>query len=119
LTTLFTNPIAVGEKISPVDTKGNNLFLLSYVFIFILIIVVSGVKFGIETMKYEDPKTKLKGKILIIAFPMYAIAGFLDSTIPSEAFTLILFRIILILSAFGFYGGFILPKWLQRILGLK
>ncbi|TXT56179.1 MAG: conserved membrane protein of unknown function [Promethearchaeota archaeon] len=113
---LFTNPLTVGEKITPVDTKGNSLFLLSYVFIFIIIVVLTGVKFGYETMNYDNPEMKLKGRILIIAFPTYAIAGFLDSTIPSTAITLIIFRVILILSAFGFYGGFILPKWLKKIL---
>ena len=113
---LYTNPVAVGEKITPVDTKGNSLFLLSYIFIFIIIIVLTGIKFGHETMKYEDPDMKLKGKLLIFAFPAYAIAGLLDSYIPSTAITLVLFRVILILSAFGFYGGFILPKWLKKLL---
>ncbi|MBD3196495.1 MAG: hypothetical protein GF317_15655 [Candidatus Lokiarchaeota archaeon] len=113
---LFTNPNSVGNKISPVDTSGNSLFLLSYVFIFIIIVLVTGIRFAYETMNYEDSETKWKGRLLMLAFPTFCIGGFLDSTITSSELTLIIFRIILIISAFEFYGGFILPKWLKKLL---
>jgi hypothetical protein len=112
---LFTDPIVIGEKISPVDTKGNSLVLSIFLVILLSIILVTGVKFALETMKVENPETKLKGKLLLIAFPSFAIGGFLDALIPSTALTLIIFRLILISSAIEFYGGFILPNWLKKI----
>ncbi|TFF89021.1 MAG: hypothetical protein EU550_00095 [Promethearchaeota archaeon] len=118
LASLAINPLIVGEKISPVDTKGNSVFLLSYIVIFILIVAISGIKFALETMKFDAPETKLKGKLLLIAFPMFSITGLLDSSFPSNELTLIIFRILLILSMFLFYGGFILPDWM-RVIFLK
>jgi hypothetical protein len=53
---------------------------------------------------------------LSLIFIIISIGGALNSMVPSTALTLIIFRTILILSAIGFYGAFILPKWLKRIL---
>ena len=111
---LFTDPILVGEKISPVDTKGNNWVLLLYLVIFILIFLITGVKFSLKTIKIDNPETKLKGKLLLIAFISFSIGSVLDSMVPSTALTLIIFRLILISSAIEFYGGFILPKWIKK-----
>ncbi len=112
---LFTDPILVGEKISPVDTKGNNWVLLLYLVIFIMIFLITGLKFSLKTMKVDNPETKLKGKILFIAFISFCIGSFLDSMVPSTALTLIVFRLILISSAVEFYGGFILPQWVKKL----
>ena len=113
---LFTNPILVGEKISPVDTKGNNWVLLLYLVLFILIFLITGVKFSLKTITIDNPETKLKGKLLLIAFISFSIGSVLDSMVPSTALTLIIFRLILISSAIEFYGGFILPKWIKKFL---
>lgn len=112
---LFTDPILVGEKLSPVDTKGNNMVLLLYLVIFIIIFLITGLKFSLKTMKVDNPVTKLKGKMLFIAFISFSIGGILDSMVPSTALTLIIFRLILISSAVEFYGGFILPQWVMKL----
>lgn len=112
---LFTDPILVGEKISPVDTKGNNLVLLLYLFIFIIVFLTTGLKFSIKTRNVDDPERRLKGNILIIAFISFSIGGLLDSMVPSTALTLIIFRLFLITSAIEFYVGFILPKWVKKL----
>lgn len=113
---LFTDPMVIGEKISPVDTKANSPILAVFLVILLIIMLISGVKFALETMKYDDKETKTKGKLLLVAFPSFCIGGFLDALIPSTAITLVIFRIILISSAVEFYGGFILPNWMKKIL---
>ena len=114
---LFTDPIIIGEKVSPVDTKGNSAILIVFVVIFIVLFLTTGVKFALETMRIkEDPETNLKGKLLLLAFPSFCIGGFLDASIPTTALTLIIFRLILISSAIEFYGGFVLPNWMKKHL---
>ena len=112
---LFTDPILVGEKISPVDTKGNNWGFLLYLALSIIILLTTGLKFSLKAMKSDNPELKLKGKILFIAFISFCIGSILDSMVPSTAFTLIIFRLILISSAIEFYGGFILPQWVKKL----
>ncbi len=112
---LITDPSYIGHKISPVDTSGNLTVLIIYLFFMIVILFVTVIKFGIETIKIGDPETKLKGKLLILAAPTFCIGAILDATIPTDAITLVIFRSILILSAIEFYGGFILPGWMKRL----
>jgi len=111
---IFTDISYVAEKISPVDTAANSYILASFLVVFIAVFFITGVKFALETMKIDDPETKLKGKLLLIAFPSFCIGGFLDAAIPTTALTLIIFRLILISSSIEFYGAFILPNWMKK-----
>ncbi len=112
---IFTDPLVIAEKISPVDTAARNIGFAVFLIIFIAIFLSTGIKFALETLKIDDPETKLKGKLLLMAFPSFCIAGFLDASIPTTALTLIIFRTILIISAVLFYGGFVLPEWMKKI----
>ena len=111
---IFTDPLIIAEKISPVDTAARSLGFAVFLIIFIAIFLTTGIKFALQTLKINDPETKLKGKLLLIAFPSFCIGGFLDASIPTTALTLIIFRLILILSAILFYGGFVLPNWIKK-----
>ena len=113
---IFTDPLIIAEKISPVDTAAKNIGFAIFLVVFILVFLVTGVKFALETMKIDDPETKLKGKLLLIAFPSFCIGGFLDASIPTTALTLIIFRLILMSSAIEFYGAFVLPNWIKKRL---
>jgi len=112
---LATDVSQAAIKISPVDTSaGENKFLSLYIIIFIVILLFTGIHFSLKTMKYDDIDMKTKGKFLLYAFPAFAIGGFLDSTLPSNEFTLILFRLLLISSIISFYIGYLLPNWIKR-----
>ena len=113
---LFTDSKLIGEKISPVDTKTDNLLLIFMLFSIILIVLLTGLKFAIDTLHINNPETKLKGKLLLFAFPLFVIAAFLDAAMPTIAITLIIFRSILITSALLLYCAFALPNWLKKIL---
>jgi len=112
---VFTDVSQAAIKISPVDTTaGENRFLSIYIIIFIIVLLITGIHFSLQTMKYEDIEMKVKGKFLLFAFPSFSIGGFLDSTLPSNEITLILFRILLISSIIGFYIGYLLPNWIKK-----
>ncbi len=113
---VFTEPSIIGYKISAVDTAGHFSFLLFYIVFFVSVLLITGLKFAIETIKLEDPEMKLKGKLLIIAFPSFVIGAILDATMPTTAITLVIFRLILISSALEFYLAFIMPDWMKKRL---
>ena len=99
---VFTDVSQASIKISPVDTTaGDNKFLSIYIIIFIVLLLFTGIHFSIRTMKYENIEMKIKGKFLLFAFPVFALGGLLDSTLPSNEFTLIIFRLLLISSISG------------------
>jgi hypothetical protein len=66
-------------------------------------------------MKIDNPETRLKGKLLLVAFPSFAVGALLDSMIPTSPLTLIILRSILILSAIMFYTAFMLPNWIKKL----
>ncbi len=113
---VFTDPSIIGYKISAVDTTGHFSFLLIYVVFFVLTFLITGVKFALETMKFEDREMKLKGKLLLLAFPSFCIGAILDAMMPTTALTLVIFRLLLISSAIEFYSAFIMPKWIKKFL---
>jgi hypothetical protein len=117
LSVIFTDVSQAAIKLSPVDTTaGDNKFLSIYIIIFIIVLLFTGIHFSLRTMKYDDIEMKTKGKFLLFAFPAFAIGGFLDSTLPSDEVTLIIFRVLLISSIIGFYIGYLLPNWIKKRL---
>jgi hypothetical protein len=87
-----------------------------FLIIFLLIVVVTGFLFANLSLKSKDPEVKLKGKLLVIAYITFAVGALLDSSLPLNEVLIIITRLILILSSFFWYGGFLLPKWLKKYL---
>ncbi len=115
---IFTDTTAIGEVVSIVDVEYTPLFLV-WILVNLLVFVIPGFIFGRVTLKSDAPDRKLKGKLLIIAFAIFTIGAILDSAsfMPSELLPVT--RIILIASAFCYYGGFILPKWMKKIFKIE
>jgi len=100
------------------------LFLTIYLLLIILILLITGIKFSQKSIRSKEKDIRLKGKLLRAAFITFAIAAIFDSllgtifedpTDPLLAIMVIVTRLLLISSAFEFYGGFILPKWMHAI----
>ena len=115
LTFLFLNSSFIGELNGAVDVNYKS-FIMIFLIIFLLIVVVTGFLFANLSLKSKDPEVKLKGKLLVIAYITFAIGALLDSSLPLNEVLIIITRLILILSSFFWYGGFLLPKWLKKIL---
>ena len=86
--------------------------------------LVTGVIFAQKSVKSEDREVRLKGKLLRGAFISFTIAAILDASLgmifedptdPLLAIMVVIIRILLIVSALEFYGGFLLPKWMKEI----
>ena len=105
----------IAFKLSPVDTtSGTDKFLAIYIVIFIAVLLITGLHFSLQTIKYENVETKIKGKFLLIAFPSFTLGALLDSTLPSTDITIVIFRLILISSSIEFYIGYLLPNWIKK-----
>ena len=122
---LFTDITQIGI-INPLRpfTVEFGLFITFYLLIVILIMLLTGWKFTQNSIKSEDRDVKLKGKLLRAAFITFSLAAILDSllgmifsdpTDPLLAVMVVITRVLLIISAIEFYGGFILPKWIKAI----
>jgi len=112
---LFLNPSLIGELNGPVDVNYKS-FIMVFLILFISIVVITGFLFANLSLKSEDPEVKLKGKLLIIAYTTFSVGALLDSSVPFSEATIIIIRLILILSAICWYGGFLLPKWMKKYL---
>ena len=109
---LFTQPNLIGTFETPFQVV-YGIYIEIFLVIFLLVIGITGILFGKQSLRSENPEIKLKGKFLIIAFILFTIGAFLDSIVP-ELF--IIARIVLDISALSFYFGFMLPDWLKEKL---
>ena len=100
-------------------------FILIYLVIVILVMFVTGIIFSQKSVKSNDKEVRVKGKLLRAAFITFTIAAVFDSllgtifedpTDPLLAIMVVIVRVLLIISAIEFYGGFLLPRWMHAIL---
>ena len=133
--TLFFMDVDLIGLIDPLRPFSADLGALLIVFLLItmLIMLITGVKFSLKSIQSEDKEIRLKGKLLRVAFIAFTIAALLektarsimlgvvfqDPTDPLLSVMLAIVRVILVLSAFAFYGGFLLPRWMKDIFMRK
>lgn len=100
------------------------VFITIYLLVVIVVMSITGVSFAQKSVKSDDREVRLKGKLLRAAFITFTIAAILDSllgtifedpTDPLLAIMVVVVRVLLILSAIEFYGGFLLPRWMSQI----
>lgn len=106
------------------------VFLIVFYLATILVILPTGLYFAQKSIKLENKELRLKGKLLRAAFIIFTIATILEKTArsimigvvfqdPSDPLLLIMLavvRVLLMVSAFAFYGGFLLPRWMKELL---
>jgi len=80
--------------------------------------LITGLRFYFKSQNSDNLEIKLKGKFLLIGFISFVVGGIIDAAIYTTENIALLFitRIIFISSAFEFYCGFTLPKWMKRHL---
>ncbi|TFG04592.1 MAG: hypothetical protein EU539_10505 [Promethearchaeota archaeon] len=105
---LFTDISVLAVMIDPVNVD-LGLFLIIYLLIELIIFIISGLFFSIISLKSEEPKVKLKGKFLLLAFLIYLIGAALETILSFPPF-----RLILIISALFFYIGFMMPEVIEK-----
>lgn len=105
------------------------IFLIIFYLATILILLPTGLHFAQKSIKLENKELRLKGKLLRAAFILFTIATILekparsimigvvfqDASDPLLLIMLAVVRVLLMLSAFAFYGGFLLPRWMKEL----
>ncbi|MFX1477048.1 MAG: hypothetical protein ACFFCI_02845 [Promethearchaeota archaeon] len=109
----------IGIKRNPIDIDYRG-FILVYLAISLLISTITGNDFSIASLKIKDnPVLVWKGRFLILSFNLFAIGAFGDGFITLTPTTLIIFRLFMVLASTFYYIGFILPKWMRKLLKLR
>ncbi|MHA1914648.1 MAG: hypothetical protein ACW986_07130 [Promethearchaeota archaeon] len=131
-TLLFIDVSLLGIMTSAFSTDFG-IFLTVSLFLTLIIMLVTGMKFAGNSIRSEEKEIRLKGKLLRAAFISFTIAAILEKsarsimlglvfdnpTDPLLSTMLAIVRTLLVLSAFEFYGGFLLPHWMEKILSKK
>ncbi|MBD3213184.1 MAG: hypothetical protein GF311_11305 [Candidatus Lokiarchaeota archaeon] len=82
----------------------------------LVVLLITEINFARDSVKSDNQEVSLKGKFLFPAFYTFVIGAILDVFSAYSIFLLIIGRILLIISAFEFYVGFILPNFLKSAL---
>ncbi len=106
---LFTDISMVGEKLSPVDVDLGPITQLFFFYI-LSVFLITGFLFSIKTIKLNDPKPRLRGKFLLLAFTLFLIGAVMEIIM-----TMIINRIIILSCVIVFYVGFIMPERIEKI----
>ncbi|MFX0147173.1 MAG: hypothetical protein ACFE8E_05445 [Candidatus Hodarchaeota archaeon] len=112
---LFIDPKLVGQVNNPIDAE-YDLFITIYQLFLVSYMLFTGIQFGRESLKDENPEINLKGKLLIAAFISFVTGAILEILSSLSIIIMIIARIILISSSIEFYGGFMLPDWMKKLL---
>jgi hypothetical protein len=125
---LFFSPTAPEMAMIGILIERSDLQLRSFVLIYAISIIlwnlITGIHFSFEGIKSEDPRIRVKGKILLIAF----IFMFLEIVIEGFVLSGVLLNLVLeriigglidIATFMLLYLGFVLPKWFQNLVKIE
>ncbi|MFX1444069.1 MAG: hypothetical protein ACFFHV_11690 [Promethearchaeota archaeon] len=101
----------IGSKTARFNTE-HNLYPFSYQILAILTALITGILLARESLRSEDKRIQLKGKFLLLGFTSFTVAAIFDAAIPMDPILLAIIRTVLIMSAFEYYLGFLLPDWI-------
>jgi len=131
--TLFFIDINLIGSYTTLFSADLGLLLIIFILVSMLIILTTGLQFSLKSIKSDNKEVRLKGKLLRGAFISFTIATLLEKVArsillgvvfhdPQEPLLLVMLavvRVLLVLSAFAFYGGFLLPRWIKEIFTKK
>jgi MFS family permease len=117
-TLLSIDPALIGRVTSPVDANYGFVVTI-YQLALLIVFFITGVLIGRESLNSKSPDVTLKGKLLIIAFLSFLMGSVLEIFSGISLVVLIIARVILISSAIEFYGGFLLPQWMKKLISRK
>ncbi|MFX0072264.1 MAG: hypothetical protein ACFFAO_14355 [Candidatus Hermodarchaeota archaeon] len=112
---LIVDPSNIAEIIGTFYAQPK-LFVMIFQVLAVVVALITGIIFSRNSMKSEDPKVKLKGKILLLAFILFTAGALMDAVLDLTPITLIIARLILITSSIFYLFGFLLPDKVAEIL---
>ncbi len=118
LTMFFLNYEIMGNRKGPFYVDWNPIIMF-YLLSASLLFMITGLIFSAQTLKSHEPSIQLKGIFLMIAFITFTIGTIFDVLlIVPEIYqvSLILARVFEIIASIAFYIGFILPKFVKKLV---
>ena len=112
---LFTEPTLIGELQGAVHVK-YNYGLLSLLISGMIIVLITCIMFFLESRKSNNPEVRLRGKFIFIGILILFIGATMEGFLSTILAFLILSRILLIISGFIVYCGFITPEWAKKYI---
>jgi len=112
---LIDDPSQIGEVMGVTDTNYKLLVNVNMI-LSLLVLLITGTIFARDSMNSENKEVSVKGKFLLAAFFTFVVGAILDVFSAISLCFLIIGRILLIISAFEFYVGFILPNFLKSAI---
>ncbi|MFX1274238.1 MAG: hypothetical protein ACFFBP_21735 [Promethearchaeota archaeon] len=111
---VFSRPDLIGEKLGIIDVKyiGFGLFYLIIALSFVWIGLIILLK---DLIHSSAPDLKLKGIFLLFGLLTYTVASIFDGFLNLEIPFLLLMRILLMISSFEMYIGWLLPKSVKKL----
>ncbi|MBD3255479.1 MAG: hypothetical protein GF383_10320 [Candidatus Lokiarchaeota archaeon] len=110
---VIVQPSVLAEMISPwriVFKLPIQLWIITLLVIF----AVTSAFFCRDSLRSDNPKIRLKGRFLLLAFITYIIGGILEAFYTPFIFMIIIKRLITIIASIEFYFGFILPERVEK-----
>ena len=112
---LFDNPSNLGTLNNPpLDSEYQGIVML-YILFALSCVSISLFIFIWKSLKLDDKEIRLKSKFLLIGLISYIIGSLADGMFHLDITTIIIIRILLILSAIEFYIGWNLPDSVKKI----
>ncbi len=110
---IFTDTTILGTPLNEIQVD-YAIFSEIYLLYAILQSIILGLWMGKRALRSDDRRIQLKGKFLLCSFSLFAFAAFLEVMIPI-ILIITLARILVTFNAILLYGGFLLPKWMERL----
>lgn len=106
----------LGILINPFDSEYRGIVLIYSIFSFV---VSDSTIFHFCYTSFKESESKqirLNGIFFLISTVLYAIGAVIDGFIILDIVSLLIVRIIILLSGIVFYLGLIMPKWFKKLL---
>jgi hypothetical protein len=103
--------IATREPLISVEWS---LFIIIYFLISMLLFLITGITFTLQSFKSDKKETKFKGRFLLIAFISFMIGVIIEIAPVFFDLKYLLSRLIILSAAIEFYIGFTLPNWIKK-----
>ena len=112
---LFTDSSQLGTFEGIYESRFG-LLIRIYIVYSLIVIIITGLHFGISAQKSDNPEAKLKGKFLIIAFITFILGSISDTGLIFIASDPIgITKLVLMASSIEFYIGYVLPEWARNL----
>ncbi len=103
----------IGELQGYVDIQ-YRFFVMIYLLSVVLMIMITGTMFSMQSLRSDNPELKMKGIFLLYAFWAFCVGALLDAAVELNVATLLIARVILVSSSISFYFGFLTPEFVKK-----